>query len=394
MKYLLLIIFFLLVCCKIENKKKPNTMDFKEIHNDAILIDSHNDFLTKCIEEGYLLDTDLKGKTHTDLNRLKEGNVDVQFFSVWCDENQVAPFHYANKQIDALYDVIKRNPKRIELVPNSKMLLKTVNQKKIAALIGIEGGHMIEDDLNNLDAFYNRGVRYMTLTHNNSTAWASSAAHESSHTSGSNLGLIDFGKDVVKRMNTLGMMVDISHVGEQTFWDVLQATTKPIIASHSSVYNICPHPRNLKDDQIKAIAKNKGVIQVNFFSLFLDKNFEKDYNAFLKIHESEKNDLIGAGMNKYSTEIYLMRKYKSESDAIRPKLDILIEHINYIVNLIGIDYVGLGSDFDGIPSTPLLLDDVTCYNQITKLLVKQGYSKEDIHKILGGNLIRVMQANE
>jgi membrane dipeptidase len=190
------------------------------------------------------------------------------------------------------------------------------------------------------------------------------------------------------------MMVDISHVGEQTFWDVIGSTTKPIIASHSSVYNLCPHQRNLKDDQIKAIAKNGGVIQVNFYSGFIDSTYIRKKDIFLQKHKSESDSLIKSGMNEFMIEDYLYSSYKDEVQALRPPFSLLMQHIEYIINLVGVDYVGLGSDFDGIESSPLQLDDVTSYPLITKALVEKGYSEKDIDKILGGNLLRVLKANE
>ena len=375
-----------------------SAQDYQKTHNKAILVDTHNDFLTQTMEKNFVFDTDLKGKTHCDLNRMKEGGVDVQFFSVWSDGNQLDPYNYANRQIDSLDAVIKRNPDKIVKVANSKELLKTVNQKKIAALVGLEGGHQFEDDLGKLEALYNRGVRYITLTWNNSTPWATSAADETNpegakNSEGKN-GLTAFGKHVVQKMNSLGMLVDISHVGEQTFWDVISTTTKPIIASHSSVYALCPNKRNLKDDQIKAIAKNGGVVQINFNSGFIDPSVDARESAFLEKHKTEIDSLTQAGMNPFFAQENIYIKYVDESQQLRAPFDFVIQHIEYVINLVGVDYVGIGSDFDGIFLPPKQLDDVTDYVKITKSLVEKGYSEKDIDKILGGNLLRVLKANE
>ena len=241
---------------------------------------------------------------------------------------------------------------------------------------------------------YNRGARYLTLTHNVAPTWATSAADETTNPNLEQKGLTDFGKQVVKRMNELGMMVDISHVGEQTFKDVIEITTKPIIASHSSVYSLVASRRNLKDEQIKAIAKNEGVIMVNFHPGFIDSSFDAKEMAFLEKHSTESDSLIKSGMDEWYTLDYLYNKYSSETAVMRPPLSMLMDHIDYIVNLVGIDYVGLGSDFDGINLTPQQLDDVTTYPLITKALVEKGYSEEDIVKILGSNFLRVLKANE
>ena len=189
------------------------------------------------------------------------------------------------------------------------------------------------------------------------------------------------------------MMVDLSHVGEQTFYDAIAATKKPVIVSHSCVYNICPVARNLKDEQILAIKKNGGVIDLNFFSGFIDSNYNKNEDAFLLRHKAEVDSLLKINQNKYAAYDILFAKYANEVEAMRPPLSLLIDHLDYIVNLIGVDYVGLGSDFDGINSSPKELNDVTDMPLITTELKKRGYSKKDIKKILGGNFMRVFEAN-
>jgi len=393
---LTIVLQILFLACQVQ------AQSYKKIHRQAIVADSHNDVLMRSVDLGIVFDKDLTGNTHSDLARWKKGGLDVQIFSVFCEGNQQNPYAYANRAMDSLDAVAKRNPDKIVEVKNYDELIKVVKQHKIAAMFGVEGGHMIENDLNKLEALFNRGTRYLTLTHNISPSWATSAADETNTNpiignglnSEGKKGLTAFGKQVVQKMNQLGMMVDISHVGEQTFWDVINITTKPIIASHSSVYKLTPHRRNLKDDQIKAIAKNGGVIQVNFNPGFIDSSFDKKEAAFLNNHKSEMDSMIKSGINEFYAMDALYYKYKDEVKLIRPPLSKLIDHIDYIIKLVGVDYVGLGSDFDGINVTPLQLDDVTDYPLITKELVKRGYSKEDIYKILGGNLLRVLKANE
>ena len=367
---------------------------YKKIHRKAIVVDTHNDILMKAADKGIVFDQDLTGKTNSDLARWKKGGLDVQLFSVYCDGDLKNPFAYANREMDSLDAVVARNPGKIVKVASYVELLKAVKQHKIAAMFGVEGGHMIEDDLNKLEALYNRGARYLTLTHNIAPSWATSAADETTKPDLPHKGLTDFGRQVVQRMNQLGMIIDVSHAGEQTFWDVIKMTTRPIIASHSSVYSLVPHRRNLKDEQIKAIAKNGGVIQVNFNPGFIDSSFEKKEIAFLKKHAEEKDSLLKTGLGDFYMLDYLYNKYADEATLMRPSLSMVIQHIEYIINLVGVDYVGLGSDFDGINITPLQLDDVTTYPLITKALVEKGYSKKDITKILGGNFLRVLKANE
>lgn len=253
---------------------------------------------------------------------------------------------------------------------------------------------MIEDNMDYLDSFYRRGVRYMTLTWNNSTSWATSAADETMKAfTVTPYGLTEKGKAIVRHMNEIGMLVDLSHVGERTFWDAIHTTTKPVLVSHSSAYALCPVPRNLKDDQIRAVGQNEGVIMVNFYSGFLDSTYGRKLQVFLTRHKPELDSMAAARAPGYAVNEFLSKKYPEEADSLRAPLSLLIDHIDHIVKLIGADHVGLGSDFDGIESPPRGLDDVTTYPLITKELMRRGYRNSDIVKILGGNFIRVYKAN-
>ena len=370
---------------------------YQRLHKKAIVIDTHNDFLSTGIEKNKSFDMQLKGITHSDLERMKIGGIDIQVFSIFCDENygNGTAYAFANREIDSLYAVVERNPSKMMIVKTPQELSTAVKTARLGSMIGVEGGHMIEDRLDYLEALYNRGARYMTLTWNNSTSWASSAADERAKNNlGRPYGLTSFGKEVVTKMNTLGMIVDISHVGEQTFYDAIATTTKPVIASHSCTYALCPVPRNMTDDQIKALGKNGGVIHLNFYSGFVDSTFKQKNDAFLKKHEAEKKELLKTNPSDFYANLVLHEKYKDEIDGVRPSLSLLIDHLDHIVKLIGVDHVGLGSDFDGINSSPRELNDVTNMPLITEELIKRGYTKKDIYKILGGNFIRVFKANQ
>lgn len=381
MKYL----FFLLL----------STVTFaQDIHFKSILVDTHNDCLTACIEKKVALDTDLTGINHSDLARFKKGGVDYQLFSVWCDGEKTKPYEWAMREMDSLYAVAARNPDKIVIAKSWKDVQKALKEQKLVAQFGVEGGHMIEGDLQKLETFYNRGVRYMTLTWNNSPGWASSHADEKNPNYKGPKGLTDFGKQVVQRMNQLGMIVDVSHVGEATFWDVIKTTTKPIIASHSNAYSICPVSRNLKDEQILAIGKNGGVIHLNFFSGFVDVDFFQKDAAFRKNHAAEIDSLIKSGMQTEYAFTVISDKYPRESDAIKPDLEQLMKHFDHIVKLVGVNHVGLGSDFDGINSAPKQLKTVVDYPLFTQALIARGYSDKDISKVLGGNFLRVYKANK
>jgi len=376
-------------CCSITAYSQP----YKKLHQKSIVIDTHNDFPSAAIEKRLSFDTDLKGKTHSDLQRMKEGGLDVQVFSIFCGPEQLHPYAYANREIDSVYEWARRNPGKMMIAKTPAELEQAIKQKQLAAMMGVEGGHMIENSLENLDKLYERGVRYMTLTWNNSTSWATSAADETTKKDSlPHKGLTDFGKQVVKRMNELGMLVDISHVGEQTFWDAMAVTSKPVIASHSCAWSLCPHRRNLKDDQIKAIGRNGGVIHLNFYSGFIDSTYEKKLTNFLVQHKPEVDSLIRAKTQPDYANMMVAEKYKDEFIQFRPPLSVLMDHLDYIVNLIGVDHVGLGSDFDGIEAPPREVNGVEDFPLVTRAMLERGYSKKDIRKILGGNFIRVFKA--
>jgi len=368
----------------------------KKLHQKAVLVDTHNDVLSSSVLEG----KDISHRLTTgqsDLDRWKEGGLDVQFFSIWTDRtprNKEGFFKDANQEIDSLEIIALRNPSRMAIATNYKEVKKGIRQKKLVGLVGVEGGHMIEDDLKKLDSLQRRGMRYMTLTWNNSTSWATSAMDETQHSDSlPHKGLTEFGKQVVRRMNELGVIVDLSHTGERTFYDALATVTKPVLLSHSSVWNICPVFRNVKDDQIKAVAKNGGVICINFYSGFLDSNFAKKMDRLEGTEGRRIKDSIGRNVDAAKLNEIWAKYFSKELQPYRPSLSKLVDHIDYIVKLVGDDYVGIGSDFDGVSSVPVGMDDVTKYPLITEELKRRGYSNKSIKKILGGNVMRVMKAN-
>src|SRR5258708_3275603 len=318
----------------------------KKLHYKAVLVDTHNDVLSSSVLEGKDISHRL-ATGHSDLDRWKEGGVDVQFFSVWTDKtprNKEGFFKDANQEIDSLEIITLRNPFRMVLATNYKQIKKGIRQNKLVALIGVEGGHMIEDDLGKLEQLYHRGMRYMTLTWNNSTSWATSAMDETLNADSlQHKGLTEFGKQVVRKMNELGVIVDLSHVGEQTFYDAMAATTRPVLLSHSSVWNICPVFRNVKDEQIKAVAKNGGVICVNFYSGFIDSNFAKKM-AILEGTEGKRiKDSLGKNYDAAKLNDIWRKYFSAELEPYRPTIPQLVDHIDYIVKLICDDYVGIVS---------------------------------------------------
>ncbi|MFC2093194.1 dipeptidase [Bacteroidota bacterium] len=317
--------------------------NYLELHYDAFLVDTHNDFIWQVYKKGVDFGRDNRS-TQSDLPKLLEGGVDVQVFAIWIPTNKVRQsYSFTKGQIDRLRKIEEENSERFEIAESFEDMKKILEVKKVCGLIGIEGGTAIENNLDNINEFFNLGVRYIGLTWNNSNNIGTSAKDESK--SGREGSLTEFGFEVVKRMDEVGMLIDVSHLGEGAFWDVIETTKNPIIASHSNCYAIHPHYRNLTDEQIKAIADGGGVIDVNF------------HNGFL-----------GAAT-----------------------VDKIVDHIDYLKELVGVDYIGIGSDFDGGINAPADLYDATQYPEITRELVKRGYTEEEIRKILGLNFIRVFK---
>ncbi len=376
--------FLLLSFCALSSYAQPA----RTLHERAIVVDTHGDIMFNQIKSG--IDIGQRQATgNFDLVRAKEGGLDVQVFSIWCDHT--GGYALANRQIDSLQSLIKRYPDRIAQVTDAAGLKQAVASGKMAALIGVEGGHMIENRLDYIDSLAKRGMTYLTLTWNNSTPWASSAAEEVLGKLRNKAGLNAFGKKVVKRLNKLGVMVDLSHVGEQTFYDAVKVSTKPVIASHSSVYALNAVPRNLKDSQIKEVAKSGGVVFVNFYSGFIDSGYYARKKNFLTRYDGELKELT-AKYSRGDAADTLITRHHLEAESIRPKLSVLIDHIDYLVKLVGPEHVGLGADFDGAESYPMGINSVADYPLVTAELLKRGYSEKDIRLILGENFIRVLRA--
>jgi membrane dipeptidase len=366
-----------------------NAQTGAKLHKKAIVVDTHGDILSDQIKSGIDIGIRQNGGNF-DLVRAKEGGLDVQVFSVWSD--YTGGFAMANRQIDSLDALISRHPDKIAKVRTAAQLKLAVKQGKLAAMFGVEGGHMIENKIENLEALANRGMTYMTLTWNNSTSWSSSAYEETfKRDSLKQIGLSDLGKQIIKRMNELGVIVDLSHVGETSFYDAIEASTKPVMASHSSAYVFNAHQRNLKDDQIKAIAKTGGVVFVNFYTGFLDSTYSGKQKQYNDRHKAELSTLIAKYNSRSRATEELNTKYRQELEDMRAPLSLLIDHIDHMVNLVGADHVGLGADYDGAESYPRGLDDVSKYPLITEALLQRGYSGKDVKKILGGNFIRLLE---
>jgi membrane dipeptidase len=364
-----------------------------EIHRKAIVVDGHNDITSPMIDEGYDLGTPSVGKYHTDIPRMKQGGVTGQFFSIYVDQRfakEGGSARRAMDMIDSVYRLSERYPNDFVMAASAADIRRAKRQKRIAALMGIEGGHAIENSLAALRDFYRLGIRYMTLTHNNTNDWADSCCDTSRHN-----GLSDFGREVVREMNRLGMFVDISHVSDKTMSDVLDVSTAPVIASHSSARALANHRRNIPDELLRRIARNGGVVMVNFYPGFID---QKVIDAAAERSARLKQQLDALN-EQYKDNPELLSQERDKLLAANPlpvtPLSVLIDHIDHIAKVAGIDHVGLGSDFDGVPSLPEGMQDVAQLPNITYELLRRGYSEQDIRKVLGENLMRAFaQAEE
>ena len=366
------------------------------VHRSALLIDTHNDVPSRTVE-GFDLGS-RSGTGHTDISRLKEGGVGAQFFAVYVASSYVNGNRSANRTLQMIdtvrHDIIGRHPDDFVLATSAKDIEEAHRRGKIAALMGIEGGHAIEDSLRLLRDYYDLGVRYMTLTHSNTNNWADSSGDVNDPKVVHHNGLTSFGKEIIREMNRLGMMVDISHVADKTFWDALEASKAPIFASHSSCRALANHPRNMTDDMIVALAKKGGVVQVNFYCGFISQKFRDNDAADTKALDARMaKETAGKNLSEPDRQI-LSEKLRKELGLSRATLADVVTHIDHIRKIAGIDAIGLGGDFDGVSCTPIGLEDVSKYANLTRALLEKGYSAEDIRKIYGGNFLRVMRAVE
>jgi len=373
----------------------------RQIHDSALVIDTHADTPQRFLDEGYDIgSTDPRDTGHISLDKAKSGNLGAEFFSIWVDP-EVNQGHFARRTfdlIDSVYEQAAHHPDRMTMAFSTADIERAHREHKLAALMGIEGGHSIENDMHLLRDYYRLGVRYMTLSWSNTNEWADSSGDMDNPNVQHHNGLTDFGKQVVLEMNRLGMMVDISHVADKTFWDAIAVTKAPVIASHSSARALVNAPRDMTDDMLKAVAKNGGVVDVNFFSGFVDEDYRKAADAQAKdkaaSEKAYEDQMKAEGKPVDPREIDRMdREWMAKIP--RPPLKSLIDHIDHIAKVAGVDHVGLGSDFDGVSgATPQGIDSAADLPKITQALLDRGYSAVDIHKILGGNVMRVFREVE
>jgi len=366
----------------------------KQVHDRAIVIDTHADTPQRLLFDKTFDIAKRQSNGNIDLPRMRDGGLDALFFSIWVPSDVTGPpaVKRAFDLIDTVREAARTNPQELVLATTAEDIRRAAREHRAAALMGMEGGHMIDDDLRLLRMYAALGVRYLTLTHFKNNNWADSSTDKPAHN-----GLTAFGRDVVRELNRLGMMVDISHVSDKTFADALALTRAPVIASHSSCRAIANHPRNMSDDMLRALAKNGGVVMINYHAAFLSEEFRV-------ASEKQSGDVVAemaalskkCGGNEACTTMEGERlDHEGMAKGTLPKVgwEKIVEHIDHAVKVAGVDHVGLGSDFDGA-TMPLGMEDASKLPKLTDALLKKGYSEQDVEKILGGNLLRVMEAVE
>jgi membrane dipeptidase len=360
---------------------------------NLLIIDTHIDTPGYIVDEGCQL-AEEHHYYETDIPRLRGGRVGAVFFGVYVPPQDFPQPLWVTRTlewIDALHEEVRRNPKDLEMASTADDIVRIRRAGKVAALLGLEGGQLISNSLPVLRDYYRLGIRYMTLTHFKTNDWADSGTDQAVHN-----GLSPFGREIVKEMNRLGMMVDISHVSDKTFYDAIETSRAPVIASHSSLRALCNIPRNMSDDMLRALAHNGGMIFINFNTAYLD---ERAAAAFTRLHSARDREIADmlafnrSNPRRWELKRAIQQRYKAQLPAV--DISAVLRHIDHAAKTIGADYVGLGSDFDGVSGmVPDGMEDVSKYPALVKGLIDMGYSDSDIRKVMGENLLRVMRANE
>ena len=367
-----------------------------QVYRAAYVIDTHNDLPSKMADDSVNPDVRHPAdmKVQSDLPRFMESGITAVFLSDFVNATYAlqkpdASYARAVQLADSIHSFANRNPKQLIFATTAADVERAKKEGKVAILIGVEGGHAIEGSLDKLRDLYKRGMRYMTLTWNNGNSWAGSNAGLNGTSKG---GLTPFGIQVIHEMNRLGIFVDISHVSDSTFWDAVKASSKPVIASHSSARALSPHRRNMTDDMLRAVAKNGGVVNVNFYPGFIDSAYQNATNRATDPIWAWRDSMVKQGGDSVALTAEANKRAQAALDAVpRPALSVLLDHFDHIAKVAGVDHVGIGSDFDGIEVTPQQMEDVTMLPRIAQGLLDRGYSDEDVKKILGGNMLRVMK---
>ncbi len=368
----------------------PEALDPLRLHHDAIVVDTHSDTTPRFQDPDWRFD-ERHETGHQDLPRMREGGLDVQFWSIYLGETpgKGAAIREALERIDAVHELVAANPEDLALATTVAEIREAVGEGRIACLMGVEGGHIIEDSLPALRTYHRLGVRYMTLTHSFHTSWADSSG-TNSVPEPVHRGLTDFGKQVVAEMNRLGMMVDVSHVSDETFYHVIEVTSAPVIASHSSARAVADHPRNMTDDMLRALAENGGVVMINFYSGYIDMELVEPIRGMFQTLGPEIAALRKAHADDPLARSRAFGELLAAQEVPRTSMAVLLDHFDHALRVAGPDHVGIGADWDGVVSMPEGMGDVSRLPALTAGLLERGHSPETVRKVLGENLLRVM----
>ncbi len=370
--------------------------DANRLHFDAIVIDGHSDTTPRFEDPSWSF-----GERHTaadgdmDLPRIREGGLDVQFWSIYMGKRDEpgSALREALERIDAVHEMAARYPDDVVVARSAREVREAVAEGRFVSLMGIEGGHIIEESLPALRNFHRLGVRYMTLTHSFNTSWADSSG-TSEVPRPVHGGLTDFGRDVVREMNRLGMLVDISHVSDETFFDTIEVSRAPIIASHSSTRAVADHPRNMSDEMLRAITRNGGVVMINFYPVYIDETAKAEGRDYFAAHGKAIGEMLAAVGDDPAARRAALREHFGRHPAPQCDLAVLLDHFDHAIAVAGADHVGLGADWDGVPSMPVGMEDVTHLPALTEGLLVRGHSPETVRGVLGENVLRVLEAAE
>ena len=368
----------------------------RNLHFDAIVIDGHSDTTPKFENPDWSFAERHDAKDgDMDLPRIREGGLDVQFWSIYMGKRETPgdAIREALERIDGVYAMAARNPEDVVIAYNVREIREAVADGKFVSLMGIEGGHIIEGSLPALRNFFRLGVRYMTLTHSFHTSFADSSGTGETPEPVHN-GLTDFGREIVAEMNRIGMLVDISHVSDKTFFDTLEVTRAPVIASHSSARAVAEHPRNMTDEMLVALAKNGGVVMINFYPVYIDEAARAQAGDYFKTHGAVFAEMSKQAAGDRSLRSSLMREHFEKFPVPQCSLDVLLDHFDHAIEVAGPDHVGIGGDWDGVPSLPVGMEEISKLPSLTEGLLARGHSPETVRKVLGENVLRVLEEAE
>ena len=368
----------------------------RRLHRDAIVVDTHSDTTPYFEDASWRFDRRHSHlETHMDLPRIREGGLDVQFWSIYTgkSEQKGEAARIAFERIDAVHRLVERHADELVLAGSVAEIRRGVAGGKLVSLMGVEGGHMIEGDLGLLREFYRLGARYLTLTHSFHTAWADSSGTTAVPVPVHG-GLTEFGEQVVEEMNRLGMMVDVSHVSDETFFDAVRVSRAPVIASHSSCRAVADHPRNLSDPMLRALAANGGVVMINFYPAYIDESANRQMKAYFERWGPELMAVREGHAGNPVSRHRALTAHFAEHPPPRSELSVLLDHFDHALRVAGPDHVGMGADWDGVPSLPYGMDDVSALPRLTLGLLERGHSEGTVRKLLGENLLRAMESVE